>query len=39
MMKEVNEALVAKLAWKVLKNEDSLWVQMPRGKYLRNNNF
>ncbi|GLT67966.1 hypothetical protein SLA2020_402360 [Shorea laevis] len=34
-MKVMNQALIAKLGWKFLTNQDSLWVQQFRIKYIR----
>lgn len=39
MMKEMNESLVSKLSWKMLKKKDSLWVQVMQGKYIRGQEF
>ena len=34
-----NNAALAKLAWKIIKDHDNWWVQIIRQKYLRNSNF
>ncbi|KAL5815472.1 hypothetical protein ACOSQ4_026113 [Xanthoceras sorbifolium] len=34
-MKDYNQALLAKASWRLLKDEDSLWCRMMRGKYLK----
>ena len=36
---EINQALVAKLAWKMLTDRDSLWVRVLFGKYVKGRNF
>lgn len=36
---EVNQALIAKLAWKMITEKESLWVRLLNGKYLKGRNF
>ena len=38
-MVDMNKALVAKLTWEVVSNEDKTWVTMLKKKYVRNRNF
>jgi hypothetical protein len=38
-MKAMNQALIAKLGWKFLTNQDSLWVQQFRIKYIKYGDF
>lgn len=34
-MHEVNNSLISKLAWKVMRNDDSLWIKLLCSKYLK----
>lgn len=36
---DMNQALLSKLAWKVVTNEQSLWVRILKGKYLQQGSF
>jgi hypothetical protein len=36
-MMSQNRALLAKLGWRILKDEDTLWVKSLKNKYLKNN--
>lgn len=36
LTKDINVTLVAKLTWKVLIEEDCLWVKILKAKYLKN---
>ena len=38
-MADMNKALVAKLTWEVVLNEDKIWVTVLKKKYVRNRNF
>ena len=38
-MVDMNKALVAKLTWEVVSNEDKTWVNVLKKKYVRNRNF
>ena len=38
-MVDMNKALVAKLTWEVVSNEDKTWVTVLKKKYVRNRNF
>lgn len=38
-LSELNQALVAKLAWRFLHDQDALWVRILQAKYLRNNSW
>lgn len=38
-MKDLNRALIAKLAWSIAVKDDILWVQLVRTKYLRGKSF
>ena len=37
--KDVNRASIAKLGWRIITNNDSIWVRIMRDKYVKNNNF
>lgn len=39
MAREVNLAFLGKLAWQMIDNEDKLWVQVMKSKYIKDNNF
>lgn len=34
-LKEMNEACIAKLGWKIKSGEDTLWCEVMKGKYIR----
>lgn len=36
---EVNQAQISKLAWKMITENDSLWVRVLSGKYLKGKDF
>ena len=36
---DVNRASIAKLGWKILTDNDSIWVRIMRDKYVKNDNF
>ena len=36
---DVNNALITKLGWRILTNNDSIWVRIMRDKYVKNNDF
>ena len=38
-MKDYNNALLAKLGWKILTQDDKTWVKIVKGKYLSNSNL
>jgi hypothetical protein len=38
-MEHHNQALLAKLGWKLLTNADLLWVSATKAKYLRNSDL
>lgn len=35
-MRETNQALLAKLGWRMLQNKDTIWSRLIRGKYCNN---
>lgn len=39
MFSKINQALVSKLAWKILTKRDTLWVRVPLGKYVKGRSF
>ena len=36
---DVNRASIAKLGWRILTDNDSIWVRIIRDEYVKNNNF
>ena len=36
---DVNKALIIKLGWRILTDNDSIWAKIMRDKYVKNNNF
>ena len=36
---DINKASIAKLGWRILPDNDSLWASIMRDKYVKNNNF
>lgn len=39
MTSEVNQALLSKLAWKMISDKESIWVWVLSGKYLQGQDF
>ena len=36
---DVSKALITKLGWRVLPDNDNIWARIMKGKYVKNNNF